>query len=119
MTFSSLKRIFLGSAVAVLLATPFAAQAGPFDGWYDEDTSFNEKAAGLQFHQTLFTEYQKLSKDRTRAFFDGIDAELFNHKALLASKETAVQHDSVNDRELEEGERPVVGIGPVRGPLTG
>ena len=115
MTLSTLKKLFLGSAVAALLATS-GAQAGPFNGWYDEDTSFNTKAAGEVFHQTLFSEYQKLSADRNAAYGDGIDAELFNHKALLASTQTAVQYDSVDDRKLKDGERPqfIAGIDRLR-----
>lgn len=102
-------RQFAIAAVLILSAsTSFtAAYAGPFDGVYDEDTSFNEKPAGLPFHQTLFTEYQKLSKDRDRAWFDGIDAELFNHKALLASTRSAVQQDSVSDRRLNPDQQRV------------
>ena len=97
----SFNRLGFFTVIALTLSTSLTpAVAGPFDGVYDEDTSFNEKPAGLPFHQTLFTEYQKLSTDRNHAWFDGIDAELFNHKALLASTRTAVQRDSVLDRAL-------------------
>ena len=98
MKMKNLGRFFAGLTLCVTLAS--AAVAGPFDGWYDEDTSFSQRAAGQVFHQTLFTEYQKLSKDRNRGWGDGIDAELFNHKAWLASTRTSVQEDSVNDRKL-------------------
>jgi OOP family OmpA-OmpF porin len=93
------------SSLAILSLSP--AFAGPFDGIYDEDTSFSQSPAGLQFHQTLFTEYQKLSKDRKNAWSDGIDAELWNHKALLASTRSAVQVDSIYDRKLSNEQRGV------------
>lgn len=99
MNMTQLRRTFLGLAFAALLI-PTVAAAGPFDGWYDEDTSNNAKPAGQVFHQNLFTEYQKLSADRNSSWGDGADAELFNHKALLASTRTAVQEDSVWDRKL-------------------
>jgi OOP family OmpA-OmpF porin len=95
----------LSLALLAALLAPFTASAGVFDGWYDEDTAKSEKAAGMVFHQTLFTEYRKLSDDRNKGMGDGVDAELFNHKALLASTRTAVQHDSVDDRKLNDGER--------------
>ncbi len=99
-------KFFAGAfALLALLAAPSLSVAGPFDGWYDEDTSFNERPAGMQFHQTLFNEYQKLSTDRESAMGDSADAELFNHKALLASTRTAVQNDSVDDRKLNDSDR--------------
>lgn len=97
----SFNRLGIFTVLALSLTTALSpVMAGPLDGVYDEDTSFNEKPAGLPFHQTLFTEYQKLSSDRDHAWFDRFDAELFNHKALLASTRTAVQKDSVLDRAL-------------------
>lgn len=102
---NTLTRFCASAIVALVLGTPFAALSGPFDGLYDEDTSFSEKPAGLPFHQTLFSEYQKLSADRNAAWFDGADAELFNHKALLASTQTAIQQDSVLDRKLNAEEK--------------
>lgn len=104
---NTLTRLCTGAIVALVLGTSFSAIAGPFDGLYDEDTSFSQKPSGLPFHQTLFTEYQKLSSDRNAAWFDGVDAELFNHKALLASTRTAIQQDSVHDRKLSDEERKV------------
>lgn len=104
MNMKKLGQFFTGLTLCILLASP--AHAGPFDGWYDEDTSFSQKTPAAQvFTQTLFTEYQKLSKDRNRGWADGIDAELFNHKAWLASTRTAVQEDSVNDRKLSVDEQ--------------
>lgn len=102
--------VFTGffAVLALTLSTALSpVMAGPFDGIYDEDTSFRQKPAGLPFHQTLFTEYQKLSADRDHAWFDGKDAELFNHKALLASTRTAVQKDSVKDRHLSGEQQSV------------
>ncbi len=105
MIMKNLSRFFAGLAVCTLLTS--AAFAGPFDGFYDEDTSFNNKPAGQVFHQTLFTEYQKLSKDRNRGMGDGIDAELFNHKAWFASQRSAIQEDSYTDRKLSTDEQRV------------
>lgn len=105
---TSFYRLGIFTVLALTLNTAFApVMAGPFDGIYDEDTSFSRKPSGLPFHQTLFTEYQKLSSDRNNAWFDGRDAELFNHKALLASTRTAVQKDSVLDRELTNEQQSV------------
>jgi OOP family OmpA-OmpF porin len=101
----SFYRLGIFTALSILSLSP--AIAGPFNGLYDEDTSFDTKPAGMQFHQTLFTEYQKLSSDRDSAWFDGIDAELWNHKALLASTRSAVQVDSVLDRNLSSDEQVV------------
>ncbi len=92
--------------LAAFLGMPTLVQAGPFGGWYDEDSAKGEKPAGMAFHQNLYVEYMKLSKDRDRGMGDGVDAELFNHKALLASTRSAVQHDSVDDRTLTDGQRP-------------
>ncbi|MDB5478202.1 MAG: ompA family protein [Alphaproteobacteria bacterium] len=107
-----LRRTLIGATFAVFASLPLVysapANAGPFDGIYDEDTSFNEKPAGTQFHQTLFTEYQKLSDSRNKLFgSDGSDAELFNHKALLASTRTAVQVDPVVTRKLSTQDQGV------------
>lgn len=79
------------------VAAPLTVQASMLSGWYDTDSARSEKPAGTAFHQALYVEYVKLSKDRTG---DGRDAELFNHKALLASTQTAVQNDSPADRQL-------------------
>jgi OOP family OmpA-OmpF porin len=105
----SFNRLAIFTALSLMSFLPVisTALAGPFDGIYDEDTSFSQKPAGLQFHQTLFTEYQKLSTDRNNAWFDGIDAELWNHKALLASTRNAVQVDSVLDRNLTNEQQVV------------
>lgn len=103
MKMASLRSALLGSALVCLLASPVIA--GPFDGWYDEDTAKSAQAAGQMFHQTLFSEYRKLSEARDRGWSDGIDAELFNHKALLASTRTAVREDSVWDRGLNVEEQ--------------
>lgn len=81
------------------------SSAHAFMGWYDESSARSEKPAGMQFHQTLFTEYRKLSDDRNSDMGDSRDAELFNHKALLASTRTAVQNDSVDDRKLNSNQR--------------
>jgi len=104
----SFNRLGIFTVLALTLSTAITpVMAGPFDGVYDEDTSFSKKPAGLPFHQTLFTEYQKLSTDRENGWFDSIDAELFNHKALLASTRTAVQKDSVLDRNLNNEQQLV------------
>ncbi len=100
-------RVGVLTALALAVFAPMTVSAGPLDGVYDEDTSFSKKPAGLPFHQTLFTEYQKLSSDRDHAWFDRTDAELFNHKALLASTRTAVQNDSVLDRALTNEQQGV------------
>lgn len=101
----NLGQFFLGLALCTFLTS--AAVAGPFDGWYDEDTSFSQSPAGQVFHQTLFTEYQKLSKDRNSSWGDGTDAELFNQKALFASTRTAVQEDFASDRLLSVDDQRV------------
>jgi len=106
MNMSTLRRALHSTALIALMAPAFA-HAGPFDGWYDEDTAKHEQPAGQQFHQTLFTEYRKLSDARNSAWNDGVDAELFNHKALFASTRTAIQEDNVEDRVLNEGEQQV------------
>jgi OOP family OmpA-OmpF porin len=92
-------------ALVLLSVAPVASHAAPLDGWYDKKSSFKEKPAGMAFHQNLYVEYRKLSKDRASDMGDGTDAELFNHKALLASTRSAVQHDSVDDRKLSEAQR--------------
>lgn len=100
MNIKSMHHTILGAAIASLLVPVFAS-AGPFDGWYDEDTAKNRQPAGQVFHQTLFTEYKKLSASRDSFFGgDGIDAELFNHKAYLASTRTNVNIDSPEDRDI-------------------
>lgn len=92
--------MLLGAAIASLFI-PVIASAGPFDGWYDEDTAKPRQPAGQIFHQTLFSEYKKLSASRDDFFgSDGIDAELFNHKAYLASTRTNVNIDSPEDRNI-------------------
>ena len=98
---------FLYLILFVAFMLPLSAQSGVFEGWYDEDTAKAEKPSGMPFHQTLFSEYRKLSDDRNKGFGDGRDAELFNHKALLASTRTAVQHDSVDDRVLSDAQRGI------------
>jgi OOP family OmpA-OmpF porin len=102
--------------LAAFLGMPTLVQAGPFGGWYDEDSAKGEKPAGMAFHQNLYVEYMKLSKDRDRGMGDGVDAELFNHKALLASTRSAVQNDSVDDRVLTDAQRPefVAGVDRLR-----
>ena len=90
--------------VALTLLAP-VVEAGPFSGIYDEDSAKQAAPSGMPFHQVLFTEYRKLSDDRGAAMGDSRDAELFNHKALLASTRTAVQNDSVDDRKLSDAQR--------------
>lgn len=112
MNMTVLHRALLGTALVTMLI-PSIANAGPFDGWYDEDTAKSAQPAGQQFHQTLFSEYRKLSSSRD-GWADGIDAELFNHKALLASTRTAVREDSVWDRHLSDDQRNVFTAAKVR-----
>lgn len=106
MSMISLRRVLYSAAVAILLL-PAVAAAGPFDGWYDEDTAKRKQPAGQTFHQTLFVEYRKLSDDRNRGMGDGIDAELFNHKAYLASTRTNVRIDSIHDRNITGEQRNI------------
>ena len=104
MKMSSLRRALYSTALISLMLPSFAA-AGPFDGIYDEDTAKTASPAGMAFHQNLFVEYRHLSDARNNAFGDGIDAELFNHKALFASTRTAIQEDAVDDRRLNPDEQ--------------
>lgn len=107
MTMTLLRRALYSAAVVTLMLPAFAF-AGPFDGWYDEDSAKSLQPAGQTFHQTLFTEYSKLSDNRDSALGgDGIDAELFNHKALFASKRSNINIDSVHDRNLSADEQRV------------
>ncbi len=92
-------------ALIALFVAPLAV-AGPFDGTHDEDTAKRLSAAGTTFEQTLYAGYMDLSKDRDNFFgTDRGDAELFNHKALLAAKRSAIQNDSVYDRDLTSEQR--------------
>lgn len=107
MNIKSMRRAFYGAVIASLFI-PVIAAAGPFDGWYDEDTAKSQQPAGQVFHQTLFTEYKKLSASRDNFFgTDGLDAELFNHKAYLASTRTNVNIDSPEDRAINNDEKRV------------
>lgn len=107
MNIESMRRAFYGAAIASLLVPVFAS-AGPFDGWYDEDSAKSRQPAGQVFHQTLFTEYKKLSASRDSFLGgDGIDAELFNHKAYLASTRTNINIDSPQDRQINADEKRV------------
>ncbi len=90
-------------SLALCVAAP-SVHAGSFS-WYDTSSSHSAAPAGMPFHQVLFSEYRKLSDDRNHAMGDGRDAELFNHKALLASTRSAVQNDSVDDRKLSDAQR--------------
>lgn len=105
MNIETMRRVLCGAAIVSILF-PVAAFAGPFDGWYDEDTAKSQQPAGQVFHQTLFAEYKKLSQSRDGFFgTDGIDAELFNHKAFLASTRTNIRIDSPEDRRLNADEK--------------
>lgn len=98
--------IRLLAAVAVIFAV--AAQAAPLDGYFDEDSARPEKPAGILFTQVLKREYSLLSRSLDSTFGSNIrDAELFNHKALLASRRSETYNDSPLDRALSSGDRQV------------
>lgn len=100
---NKLSPLFVAVAALFMASVAFA---GPFDGTHDEDTAKGLNANGTTFSQTLYAGYMDLSKDRDNFFgTDRLDAELFNHKALLSARRSAVQNDSVYDRDLTSEER--------------
>ncbi len=100
------KQLSLFTMITMFCLLVSVAFAGPFDGTHDEDTAKGITPEGTVFNQTLYNQYLNLSKERDNLLgTDRTDAELFNHKALLAGRNSAVQNDSVYDRELKSQER--------------
>lgn len=116
------KGIIVGAGLAVAVAVSMAAPASaitpfnvpgtvlwdhPFGSVFDTRSGLNLEANGIAFNQGLYAGYAELSDERSEAWFlpndwDFVDAELFNHKARTASKNSLVLPDEPMDRDLTE-----------------
>ena len=93
-------------AIFAVMGVFATAHAAPMDGIFDEDSAKGQPPAGIIFTQTLKREYMMLSKSLDSMVGTNIrDAELFNHKALLASRRSETQNDSPLDRKLSGADR--------------
>lgn len=108
-----MKRIFshaiicgLGLSLMVSHAGDVKAESDIFGGIYDFDSAEGKSSYGTVFNQNLYKGYYELSLE-LRGITNSIDTELFNHKALLASKGSPVDPDQVMDRELYPEEKTV------------
>lgn len=103
-----MKKIFMHAAicnlgVSLLLASGVAS-ANSVIGVYDLDSAAEMPASGTVFSQNLYKGYYELSAELRRVS-NSHDAELFNHKALLAAKGSPVDPEQVMDRNLYEEEK--------------
>jgi len=114
------KGIIVGAAMAVAVVAAGPAHAimpfnipgtvlwdHPFGSVFDTRSGLDLEANGLAFNQGLYAGYAELSDERSESWFlpndwDFVDAELFNHKARTAKKNSVVLPDAPMDRDLTE-----------------
>ena len=82
----------------------------PFGSLFDTRSGMDLENDGIPFNQGLYTGYVALSDERGDAWWginawDFVDAELFNHKARTAARNSIVLPEHPLDRELSDEDR--------------